>query len=156
MKEKEALKALALLVEKSIYGNKENNRGSIFEAEKTLNKALERLKAIDNAGSCELLKALKDMETINYMKKILMIESNKNKWNFIKLKSQQQTIELELHRTLFKQLNLQRDFDSYDSDGIPRTYEFYEIVSEDGMYINDKDTIETIKQIEKLTEANDE
>ena len=33
-------KALALLVEKAIYGNKENNRGSIFEAEKTIKQAL--------------------------------------------------------------------------------------------------------------------
>lgn len=35
-----ALQALSLLVEKSIYGNKENNRASIFEAEKIIKQAI--------------------------------------------------------------------------------------------------------------------
>jgi hypothetical protein len=63
--------------------------------------------------------------------------------------------ELELHRKLFKQLNLQSEL-GIDFVGIPRTYEFYEIVSEDGMYINNEETIETIKQIEKLVGDEDE
>jgi len=38
---RELEQALSLLVEKSIYGNKENNRGSIFNAETIIKQALE-------------------------------------------------------------------------------------------------------------------
>lgn len=41
------LEAIQILVEKAIYGNKENNRGKIFEAEKTLTEAIIRKEELE-------------------------------------------------------------------------------------------------------------
>ena len=64
--------------------------------------------------------------------------------------------ELELHRKLFKQLDLKYDVDGYDDSGVSKSFEFYEIQSEEQCYIGNDDTIETIKKLKELVGEADE
>jgi len=69
---RELEQALSLLVEKSIYGNKENNRGSIFNAETIIKQALEdkdkRIQELEKQlkWAIEIIEHYEELEDIDY------------------------------------------------------------------------------------------